>query len=253
MYIGSSENIKKRFSTHKSQLRNSKHHNKYLQNSWNKYGEEVFIFSTIEIIDNLGLLIEREQYWINFYDVCNKKFGYNIAPIAGSTSGYIHTETDKEKMRNGLKVSEKNKERLLRTKAKIIRNKFGQTRSEANKGSKNSSAKLTETDVLNIVSMLLKGYKHTEIIKNYNVDADIISHIKCGRRWGHLLDEETKEQLMKLKCKKLNESIVKEIKILLIQGIDIFIIAEKYDVSKGSIYDIKNNKKWKNIVIDKKI
>lgn len=37
-YIGSSNNIKVRWSQHKTLLKNNKHENKYLQNAWNKYG-----------------------------------------------------------------------------------------------------------------------------------------------------------------------------------------------------------------------
>ena len=111
---------------------------------------------------------------------------------------------------------------------------------------------MTEKDVLEIVFMLLNGIKHTEIVKNYNIGTDIISHIKSGRRWGHLLDEDTKNKLLKLKCKKLNEQLVREIKILLIKGEKVKMIADLYDISEGSIYDIKNNRSWKNVVITEK-
>ena len=43
-YIGSSKNITKRFKEHKWRLKNNKHPNNKLQNSWNKYGEENFKF-----------------------------------------------------------------------------------------------------------------------------------------------------------------------------------------------------------------
>ena len=43
-YIGSSQNISRRWYDHKRELRIQKHHNKYLQRAWNKYGEENFSF-----------------------------------------------------------------------------------------------------------------------------------------------------------------------------------------------------------------
>jgi group I intron endonuclease len=58
IYIGSSKNIKERFLQHKYNLKNNKHCNPILQNSWNKYGEENFEFIIIEIINNT-LLIEK--------------------------------------------------------------------------------------------------------------------------------------------------------------------------------------------------
>ena len=43
-YVGQSKNVKKRFIHHKSMLRKNEHNNPYLQNSWNKYGENNFTF-----------------------------------------------------------------------------------------------------------------------------------------------------------------------------------------------------------------
>lgn len=47
-YIGSSRNICNRLRCHYYELRNNKHCNKRLQNSWNKYGEENFEFQLVE-------------------------------------------------------------------------------------------------------------------------------------------------------------------------------------------------------------
>jgi group I intron endonuclease len=47
IYIGSSVNILSRFSKHKSLLKHNKHDNDYLQNSYNKYGLENFLFEII--------------------------------------------------------------------------------------------------------------------------------------------------------------------------------------------------------------
>ena len=44
IYIGKSVNIKNRWISHRNTLKNNKHDNSYLQNSWNKYGESSFVF-----------------------------------------------------------------------------------------------------------------------------------------------------------------------------------------------------------------
>ena len=49
VYIGSSKDIEFRFNRHKSNLKRNKHHNNHLQNSWNKYGEDSFVFEVIEL------------------------------------------------------------------------------------------------------------------------------------------------------------------------------------------------------------
>ena len=42
-YVGSSLNINKRWSVHKSALSKNKHHNDHLQNAWNKVDDEITI------------------------------------------------------------------------------------------------------------------------------------------------------------------------------------------------------------------
>lgn len=79
-YIGSSVNINRRFSEHKLELMRNKHCNSYLQNSFNKYGEENFQFSVLELCDE-ELLTERENHWCTIFNTHNKSNGYNLAPI----------------------------------------------------------------------------------------------------------------------------------------------------------------------------
>jgi len=80
LYIGSSINIKSRFSKHKSLLKNNKHDNDYLQNSFNKYGMDNFSFEIIEFCE-ISELIEKENYYINFYKSNDLNLGYNLATV----------------------------------------------------------------------------------------------------------------------------------------------------------------------------
>jgi group I intron endonuclease len=72
-------NFEKRKSRHLRDLKKGLHHSKKLQRSWLKYGEKKFVFLILEqnIENNL---IDREQYWINFYD--SYKNGFNSRPDA---------------------------------------------------------------------------------------------------------------------------------------------------------------------------
>lgn len=84
-YIGSSQNISRRWYDHKRELRIQKHHNKYLQRAWNKYGEENFSFEIVEEC-KVEELSDREQLYIEKY--VNSDFCYNIsidtiAPMRG--------------------------------------------------------------------------------------------------------------------------------------------------------------------------
>jgi len=85
-YIGSSVHIEKRFREHKHGLRNNCHKNPYLQNAWNKYGENNFIFEVIENCDKV-MLIEREQYYLDSTQCYTDIVGYNINIIANSPLG----------------------------------------------------------------------------------------------------------------------------------------------------------------------
>ena len=66
VYIGSSIDIDIRFYKHKSLLKNNKHVNKNLQNSYNKYGINNFKFEILELTLWKDL-IKKEQYWFDYF------------------------------------------------------------------------------------------------------------------------------------------------------------------------------------------
>ena len=63
-YIGSSCNIGNRLKHHLWSLENLKHHNRTMQNLYNKYGKEEIYFTIVETCSD-DILIEREAYYIN--------------------------------------------------------------------------------------------------------------------------------------------------------------------------------------------
>lgn len=82
-YVGSSKNIPKRWAKyHRATLLQNKHYNAHLQNAWNKHGEGAFVLECLEVVSLEEDLLKREQYWIDFYQAANRRFGYNIAPKA---------------------------------------------------------------------------------------------------------------------------------------------------------------------------
>lgn len=90
-YIGQSININARFRSHKNKLRNNQHRNPYLQNAWNKYGENNFVFNIVKICDDIELDVFEKQY-IELYNTCNREFGYNI-DNGGNSNKHLSTET----------------------------------------------------------------------------------------------------------------------------------------------------------------
>ena len=77
VYIGQSIRIEKRWIDHKKTLRSNSHRNIYLQNAWNKYGEENFIHEIIEECD-ISELNDKEIYWIKYYNSTDSSCGYNL-------------------------------------------------------------------------------------------------------------------------------------------------------------------------------
>lgn len=63
-YFGSSKNIENRWLTHKNQLKNGIHHNIHLQRTWDKYGEDIFVFEIVEEC-NINILLETEQKYLD--------------------------------------------------------------------------------------------------------------------------------------------------------------------------------------------
>ena len=103
-YVGSAINFRVRKNKHFSDLRLNKHGNTHLQNSYNYYEKENFIFEIIEHIeksDEMSLedfkfiLLEREDYWINFLKANDSDYGYNIRKKASSNLGTKWTEEQK--------------------------------------------------------------------------------------------------------------------------------------------------------------
>lgn len=97
LYVGSTVDYDKRISEHKKWLKGNYHHSIFLQRAWNKYGERQFEFFLIEECEK-EILLEREQYWMDFYKSYNPRKGYNINPIAGSRLGSKHSDDTKKIM-----------------------------------------------------------------------------------------------------------------------------------------------------------
>lgn len=72
IYIGSSVNIRERWQQHLALLRRNRHSSTYLQNSYNKYGEDSFKFEVlVRLIEfNEEVLRDLEWYYIKKISTC---------------------------------------------------------------------------------------------------------------------------------------------------------------------------------------
>jgi len=118
VYIGSASRVTKhgcsygftgRFSKHLSMLKNNKHHSKYLQNAWNKYGEKNFKFEILAECPS-EYCLKLEQWFID-----NLNPEYNMNPNASSCLGRKLTKEHKVKIGLGNKgkfVSQNTKDKI---------------------------------------------------------------------------------------------------------------------------------------------
>lgn len=83
-YVGSSKNkqygIHSRIIQHLNQLRKNIHHSIYLQEDYNKYGEETFTYEILEEVkeSNFNTIKGREKYYMELIDKENR---YNMDEV----------------------------------------------------------------------------------------------------------------------------------------------------------------------------
>jgi len=76
VYVGQTNNFKRRMHEHKNILRSNAHSNPYLQEDYNLYGEENFVFEIVEeCLNNENLF--REDFWINYFGGIESNRTYN--------------------------------------------------------------------------------------------------------------------------------------------------------------------------------
>lgn len=89
-YVGQTQEIdgfQGRWSTHRRDLRNNDHDNSYLQNSFNKNGENNFAFKILQIASGNCNLYTLESGWVEKLESMHFQKGWNIQAI--KTTGFI--------------------------------------------------------------------------------------------------------------------------------------------------------------------
>ena len=81
-YIGSTVNKRQRWARHRKDLRENRHKNRNMQMSWNKYGEQSFVFEVIEEVSDPNMLMVVEQHYLD--DCVGHTDGVNYNKFADS-------------------------------------------------------------------------------------------------------------------------------------------------------------------------
>jgi group I intron endonuclease len=217
IYVGSSINLKNRKNTHFHKLRKNSHSNLHLQNAWNKYGENNFIFEILEECKEDFLLAEEQKY------IEKIKPEYNIRKIAESNFGLKHSKESIEKMSgekninakinqevaneirklyNSCKISQLKLAKMynlhLGTIQQIIENKtWKDSRYDYKKyekdfsGENNPSAKLKLEQVTEIRRLYeTKKYSYRKLVSMFQISKTNIADIIKNKIWKNLSKEE---------------------------------------------------------------
>ena len=208
IYVGYATNFRKRKGDHISNLRKNKHKNIHLQRAFNRDGESNFKIELLEEY-NIDILPSMEHYWRNLLQTHNPEKGYNILPT--SESGLItHSKETRDKISKsklGIKLSKEHCKNigLAKTGIKLSEKTKNKLRIKTQESCKKGAIKLTETQVLEIVTLINKGMKSSEIAMQFNVTRHTIANIKYNKQWTFIDKGFVKQNKSRLSLKEIKE------------------------------------------------
>jgi group I intron endonuclease len=188
MYIGQSKNIKERWDEHLKSLKNNHHFNSYLQNAFNKYGEQAFTFEVLKYCKSKPEELNKwETYYIYYYQTFNPACGYNQTP---GGNGIIMTDEIKKKISKG-------------NKGRKISEEWRRKISEANKGKKRTPESIEKTRQAHLGKNLSESHKNKIGMANKGkVISERTKELLRQKHSGKKISEEQKEKLRQINLGK---------------------------------------------------
>lgn len=203
-----------RWDNHRALLRSNRHCNPYLQNEWNKCGEDNFEFAVIECVNDSNLLNELEIQYIKQYKEIGLSYNIHDGGNNGVNLGRHLSDETKRKIGEKNRINMTGRKFSVETRRKMSdaqkRRQYSQSELEhlkefsrqLNTGRVRSektmeklrkinqnnppSAKFTPNDIRDIRQKKANGYKLAELAIMYNTSACYISAIVHRRRWAHI-------------------------------------------------------------------
>ena len=191
-YIGQTSNFESRRRSHLYELRKNNHPNKRLQESFNMFGEDTFIFYILERCDQRAL-DSLERYYINLFNTMNEDTGYN-RESGGNAKKYASEETKRLISFHHADVSGVNNPMygVKHTESSIKKFMSNENyKNRRHKGEDSHLCSISEETAIAIKKHFSDGHEAyrgeiSDIAKKYNTSTMIVSHIKNGHAWNWL-------------------------------------------------------------------
>lgn len=197
VYVGSSIDIKTRWSNHRKKLSYGIHPNAGLQNDYDLYGDTCFKYDVICECSK-RVCNAAETAWTKYYKEDGRCYNISIGTrlsdetkekISNALSGRIVTDETKNK----LSMAAKNRTPEEIAYAAQRRTEVGRSLNDEQiekmrqiSRKTRPLAKLTEQQVLDIKKRIACGEKDKDLAIKFSVSPDCIRNIRTGRRWSWL-------------------------------------------------------------------
>lgn len=187
-----------RWRTHILELRKGAHHSIHLQRAFDRDGESVFSFSILEAVDDPSQRHVREQHWLDTLRSADKRYGFNICPIAGTCE---QTKQSPETIAKRVaKLRGQKRPRTPEWTEKIRLAKIGRPLSESHKrkiGDAHRGVKRSE-ETGQRISAALAGKRRGPQSDAHKEKIRLANTGKVGREW-------TPEQRIKFSASRIGE------------------------------------------------
>jgi len=166
-----------------------------LQRAYNKYGSESFEFEILEVFEDKSNRVFYEQKWMDLINSCNPKFGYNVSKQASETGG-ARLMTLEERKRHSERMKEVFSKPGEKEKRSEFVKKWASTPWNRKRFSemyhsrprpRQSNDKLTNDQVMEIISRVENGEKQKDIYKDYGICQSMVSRIVTKSRHKNVL------------------------------------------------------------------
>ena len=198
VYIGQTRQpFKKRFLHHQWKLREGTHDNKWLQASYNKHGDDAFVFEILCIISQFDALDYFEKEYIS--EARNSGNCCNLQDGGQPTSGPILSDETRKHIGECNRIHNLGKKASKETREKMSKSRLGKPRKKDDidkmittrvqkikDGVKMKTMKLTPEDVVEIKLGLMNGVTYEELSSRYNISKSNINAIRSNRSWKYV-------------------------------------------------------------------